>query len=113
RVTRWLDRAADPARDLPLAATLMERGGTGGALFRAVYRDFLTEAAAVTGDARVRRAQRMYAGIAPLWTAVADHIATAGRTGDASHLTRASAVLADLAVREREAMTVLAAVDAG
>ena len=33
--------------------------------------------------------------------------------GDAAHLTRASAVLADLAVREREAMTVLAAVDAG
>ncbi len=111
-MTRWLDRAADPARDLPLAATLMERGGTGGALFRAMYRDFLAEAATVTGDAHLRRAQLMYADIAPLWTAVADHIATAGRTGDAAHLTRASAVLADLAVREREAMTVLAAVDA-
>ena len=38
---KWLTRSADPRQDLAMAALLMERGGTGGALFRAMYRDFL------------------------------------------------------------------------
>ncbi|MFG1673812.1 BtrH N-terminal domain-containing protein [Micromonospora sp. NPDC049282] len=113
RITGWLDRAADPARDLPLAATLMERGGTGGALFRALYRDFLAEAATVVDDEAVRRAHREYADIVPRWTEVARHLAAAGETGDAAHLARASTVLTDLAERERDAMRTLATVEAG
>src|SRR6185503_3736426 len=59
-VTTWLTRSADPARDLPLAATLMERGGTGGALFRAMYRDFLAECTTVVDDDNLRQGQQMY-----------------------------------------------------
>jgi hypothetical protein len=107
-VPTWLTRSADPSRDLPLAATLMERGGTGGALFRAMYRDFLAEAAAITGDENLRRGHQRYAEIAPRWTEVAQHIADAGETGDPAHLARASAILTDLADRERQAMLILA-----
>jgi hypothetical protein len=110
QVPAWLTRSADPSRDLPLAATLMERGGTGGALFRAIYRDFLAECAGVVDDDNLRLGQRMYAEIAPLWTEVAALIATAGETGDPGHLTAASAILTDLADRERRAMATLAAV---
>ncbi|WP_416903777.1 BtrH N-terminal domain-containing protein [Micromonospora echinospora] len=110
QVTRWLDRANDPSRDLPQAAALMERGGTGGALFRAMYRDFLAECATIVDDDDIRHGHRMYAEIAPLWTEVSRHIAAAGETGDPDHLTRASAVLTDLADRERQAMRVLAGV---
>lgn len=113
QVTRWLDRSSDPSRDLPLAATLMERGGTGGALFRALYRDFLAESATIVDDDAVRVGHQLYAEIAPLWTEVSHHIATAGETGDPDHLTRASALLTDLAERERGAMQVLAGVRAG
>ncbi|MET9224436.1 BtrH N-terminal domain-containing protein [Lentzea sp. NPDC003310] len=108
QVPRWLDRAADPARDLPQAAALMERGGTGGALFRVLFRDFLGEAAAITDDDHLHEGHLLYAEIAPLWTEVADLITAAGRTGDRAHLARASAVLSDLADRERRAMRVLA-----
>jgi hypothetical protein len=52
----------------------------------------------------------MYAEIAPLWTEVAHHIAAAGTTGDPDRLTRASAILSDLADRERRAMQVLAGI---
>ncbi|WP_329792866.1 BtrH N-terminal domain-containing protein [Lentzea sp. DG1S-22] len=110
QVTRWLDRAADPSRDLPLAAGLMEHGGTGGSLFRNLYRDFLAEAATITDDDDVRLGHRLYAEIAPLWTEVSGHVAAAGDTGDHGHLARASAVLRDLADRERDAMRVLARV---
>ena len=108
QVTRWLDRSGDPSRDLPLAAMLMERGGTGGALFRNLYRDFLAEAATITDDDDLRLGHRLYAEIAPLWTEVSHHVAAAGQTGDPDHLAQASAILTDLAERERRAMQVLA-----
>lgn len=110
QVPRWLDRSSDPARDLPLAATLMERGGTGGALFRAMYRDFLAESATIVDDDDVRLGHRLYAGIAPLWTEVAQHITAAGETGDPEPLARASALLGELAAREQHAMQVLAGI---
>lgn len=108
QVTRWLDRSGDPSRDLPLAAMLMERGGTGGALFRVMYRDFLAEATTIVDDDDLRLGHQLYAEIAPLWTEVSRHIAAAGETGDPDHLARASAILTDLAAKEHRAMQVLA-----
>jgi hypothetical protein len=108
QVERWLERSAEPSRDLPLAAALMERGGTGSALFRAMYRDFLAEAATIVDDDNLRLGHRLYAEIAPLWTEVSGLIAAAGEAGDPDRLARASAILADLAERERHAMQILA-----
>ncbi|MFG3700589.1 BtrH N-terminal domain-containing protein [Micromonospora sp. NPDC047620] len=107
QVARWLDRSRDPSRDLPLAAALMERGGTGGALFRAMYRDFLAECATIVDDDNVRLGHRRYAEIAPSWTEVSHHITAAGETGDPDHLIRASVLLTELAARERHAMQIL------
>ncbi|GAA2854400.1 lantibiotic ABC transporter [Actinoplanes cyaneus] len=109
QVRTWWERSADPARDLRQTAMLMERGGTGGALFRAMYRDFLGEAATIVGDERLRAGHRMFGEIAPLWTEVADCFAAAGESGDPAPLGRASDLLADLADRERRAMQTLAA----
>ncbi|MFI6332393.1 BtrH N-terminal domain-containing protein [Micromonospora chersina] len=110
QVPRWLDRSSDPSRDLPLAAALMERGGTGGALFRNLYRDFLAECATIVDDDNLRLGHQLYAEIAPLWTEVAHHITAAGQAGDPDHLTRASAILTELADRERHAMQTLAGI---
>ncbi|MFE9204474.1 BtrH N-terminal domain-containing protein [Micromonospora sp. NPDC007230] len=110
QVARWLDRSSDPSRDLPLAAALMERGGTGGALFRNMYRDFLAECATIVDDDNLRLGHQLYAEIAPLWTEVSHHIAAAGATAGPDHLTRASAILTELADREHHAMLVLTAI---
>lgn len=110
QVRKWLDRSTDPAVDLPRAAMLMERGGTGGALFRNMYRDFLGEASEIVDDERLRAGHRMYSAIAPLWTEVAGNLAAAGESGDPDQLARASALLADLSDRERRAMQTLAGV---
>lgn len=85
-------------------AALMESGGTGGALFRNMYRHFLAECATIVDDDNVRRGHRMCAEVVPLWTEVAHHIAVAGEAGDPASLIRA---LAELADRERDAMQVL------
>jgi hypothetical protein len=110
QVVTWLDRSADPARDLPQIAALMERGGTGGALFRNLYRDFLAECAELISDEGVRDGQERYARAATMWTEVAALIAEAGETGDEGRLREASALLSRIARVEREAMAVLATV---
>ncbi|MCK2218603.1 BtrH N-terminal domain-containing protein [Actinomadura sp. ATCC 31491] len=108
-VPGWLERAADPARDLPQAALLMERAGTGGALFRALYRDFLGECLQFVDDDRLRAGHRLYAEAAELWTEVAALVEKAGEGGEAgaAHLRRAGALLDDLAHVERDAMQAL------
>ncbi|MFD8317012.1 BtrH N-terminal domain-containing protein [Kitasatospora purpeofusca] len=106
-VPGWLTRATDPGRQLPQAAEMMELAGTGGALFRNLYRDFLGECAELLDDARVRAARDRYAEAAAGWTEVAALVAAAGESGDAAHLARAGALLAELARIEREAMAEL------
>ncbi|MGW4825998.1 BtrH N-terminal domain-containing protein [Amycolatopsis japonica] len=110
QVRKWLDRSDDPARDLPQAAILMERAGTGGALFRRIYRDFLEECTTLVDDAGLLSGYEKYREIVPLWTEVAHLCTQAGETGDARPLDEASAVLSELAQREQEAMTALATV---
>src|SRR5699024_5583123 len=39
-IKKWFERSENIEDDLVLAATLMDRGGTGGSLFRNMYRDF-------------------------------------------------------------------------
>ncbi|GGQ05146.1 BtrH N-terminal domain-containing protein [Streptosporangium pseudovulgare] len=107
RVPGWLLRAGDPRQDLPQAAVLMEEAGTGGALFRALYRDFLGECAQLIDDTGLRTGHRLYTEAATLWTDVAGLITKAGESGDAGHLEQAGVILRDLSRIERDAMQVL------
>ncbi|GGY03244.1 BtrH N-terminal domain-containing protein [Streptomyces djakartensis] len=106
-VPRWLQRTGDPRRDLPQAARLMEQAGTGGALFRNLYRDFLAECAEWLDSDRLRTGHRLYSEAAACWTEVAALVAQAGESGDGQYLVRAGAVLSDVARIEREAMRAL------
>ncbi|MEU4547125.1 BtrH N-terminal domain-containing protein [Nonomuraea dietziae] len=107
QVPKWLLRAERPERDLPQAALLMEKAGTGGALFRALYRDFLEECTGLIDDGDLRTGHRLYGEAATMWTDVASLIAKAGESGDAAHLQQAGVILRDLSRIEREAMHVL------
>lgn len=107
RVPRWLERTDNPAEDLPRAALLMEKAGTGGALFRNLYRDFLAESAELIDNSHLRTGHNLYAEAAALWTQVAALVEKAGESGDTRHLTQAASVLHDLARIEREAMQAL------
>ncbi len=115
RIPSWFDRVDDPARDLAVIAMLMERAGTGGALFRNLYRDFLTESAEIVGrrshvDAIGEGAAR-FAESALLWTQASELVARAGSTGDADLLTEAADALRDIEAIETAAMTSLASLE--
>jgi hypothetical protein len=106
-VRTWLGRTDDPQRDLPQAALLMEKAGTGGALFRNLYRDFLAECSEMLDSVHLRTGHTLYAEAAGLWTEVAALITKAGESGDAAYLVQAGAVLSELSRIEREAMQAL------
>ncbi|MFF5259830.1 BtrH N-terminal domain-containing protein [Actinomadura viridis] len=106
-VRTWLKRTDDPRRDLPQAALLMEKAGTGGALFRNLYRDFLAECTGLLESGHLRTGHRMYAEAATLWTETAALIAKAGESGDERCLVQAGAILSDLSRIEYEAMRAL------
>ncbi|MDQ1016974.1 BtrH N-terminal domain-containing protein [Streptomyces afghaniensis] len=106
-VRTWLQRTEDPRRDLPQAALLMEKAGTGGALFRNLYRDFLAECAGWLDSGHLRTGHALYSEAAGLWTDVAALITNAGESGDEQFLVEAGAVLADIARVERDAMRAL------
>jgi hypothetical protein len=105
-VPTWLRRAADPRRDLPRAARAMEEAGTGGALFRNLYRDFLAECAHLIDSDDLRAGLRV-PPVAGLWTRAAALIARAGEEGDQACLDRAGALLLDAARVEEAAMRAL------
>ncbi|MFE7123769.1 BtrH N-terminal domain-containing protein [Streptomyces sp. NPDC057617] len=111
-VRTWLQRTDDPQRDLPQAALLMEKAGTGGALFRNLYRDFLAECAELLDSSHLRTGHTLYTEAATLWTETATLIKQAGESGEERFLVQAGAVLGDLSRMEREAMQALACLEA-
>ncbi|MEU6609066.1 BtrH N-terminal domain-containing protein [Streptomyces shenzhenensis] len=106
-VRTWLQRTDTPQRDLPQAADLMEKAGTGGALFRNLYRDFLAECTQQLDSSHLRTGHGLYAEAATLWTEVAALITTAGETGSAQYLAQAGTILRDLSRTEHEGMRAL------
>jgi hypothetical protein len=109
-VRTWLQRTDNPQRDLPHAALLMEQAGTGGALFRNLYRDFLAECTELLDSSHLRTGHTLYTEAATLWTEAAALITQAGESGDAQCLVQAGTILSDLARIEDEAMRVLMSV---
>ncbi|MFD9218319.1 BtrH N-terminal domain-containing protein [Streptomyces sp. NPDC059544] len=110
-VRTWLQRSDAPQRDLPQAALLMEKAGTGGALFRNLYRDFLAECADLLDSSHLRTGLTLYAEAATLWTEVAGLIKKGGESGETQLLEQSGIILGDLSHMEREAMQALSRLD--
>ncbi|MCF3132664.1 BtrH N-terminal domain-containing protein [Streptomyces olivochromogenes] len=110
-VPTWLQRTDNPQRDLPQAALLMEKAGTGGALFRNLYRDFLAECTQLLDSSHLRTGHRLYSEAASLWTEVAALITKAGESADAPCLAQAGTVLRDLSRLECAAMQALSCLE--
>jgi len=106
-ILKWPSRSNRFEQDLCLTALLMERAGTGGALFRNLYRDFLKECADRLEDPKIEQAYRLFAEIAPMWVGVSSSIDLAGRTGNLQELHQASKLLLEIAAKERTAMELL------
>ncbi len=82
----------------------MERAGTGGSLFRNLYRDFLQESYDLLRIDGIKESHKDFKEIAELWKDVSDLFYQAGETRDVKYIDEASEILLNLSERERIAM---------
>ena len=103
----WLDKLGMTPQLIIQAASLMDEAGTGGALFRNIYRDFLKESDELYPEIGLHDAYLKFNKIAPMWAEVSRLICSAGETTNKQQLKEASQILLDIASFEEEAMKLL------
>jgi hypothetical protein len=104
----WFERPGATPELIKQVGTLMEKAGTGGALFRNMYRDFLKECDGLYPELELNSAYKQFCTIAQLWTEVSNLICRAGETSNVEKLNEASRVLLEIASLEEKAMRELA-----
>jgi hypothetical protein len=107
-IKKWFRNSKNIERDFCTTAMLMEKAGTGGALFRNLYRDFLKESYGLLKLDTLNSSYSDFITIAEQWTSVASLFDTAGKTKDGDYIDQASEILRDLSAKEQNAMERLA-----
>ena len=106
-IRKWFAGSDDLRGDFSHAAMMMEKAGTGGALFRNLYRDFLGEAGELLGKDFLKEGQERFAVIARKWTEVSALFQAVAETESEEPLEAAAGVLIELSELERVAMNEL------
>lgn len=106
-ITKWLDKQGITPENITLVGVLMERGGTGGALFRNMYRDFLKECDDMFPELNFHEAYINFAKIAPMWTEVSKLICSAGKNASEKQLKEASDLLMEISFMEEDTIKML------
>jgi len=101
---KWFNKSKDIATEFKMAANLMERAGTGGALFRNLYRDFLKESYDLLQIEQLHEAHQEFAEIALLWVSVSDLFYQISETPRGEYIQQASETLKILAIKEKKVM---------
>ena len=106
-IIRWFNRSKDIEGDFKTTAMLMEKAGTGGALFRNLYRDFLKESFQILEIEEIGKSYEMFVEIAKLWREISKLFIRAGNSKSIEYINKASKILVELADKEKRAMNIL------
>lgn len=106
-IIKWFDRSKDVKTEFATSAMIMERAGTGGALFRNLYRDFLKEAYELTGNNAIGEAHRAFVDVSEAWSEIIALFEKVAETGERKYVLQASEKLKVLSVQEKEAVQLL------
>ncbi|MGE5327878.1 MAG: BtrH N-terminal domain-containing protein [Deltaproteobacteria bacterium] len=106
-IRNWFEKGKDTPEHLKRTAILMEKAGTGGAIFRNIFRDFLKESMTIIESKNLQKAYNSFCDIAQYWGEVSSLIGKAGETNNSSFLNEASGIVLELSKREKEAMSLL------
>lgn len=106
-IPKWFKQSQNIERDFTTTAVMMEKAGTGGALFRNLYRDFLKESYDLLGESSISEAHELFAETAFDWTKVASFLDKAGRSQKLEFIDEASEIISCIAQKEEQAMTIL------
>ena len=103
-IKKWFKSSNNIKRDFQTTSKLMERAGTGGALFRNLYRDFLKESHERLKINEIKEAHNDFTKIASLWKRISELFYEVGETENINCINEASEILIDLSKRERNTM---------
>jgi hypothetical protein len=106
-IKKWFKNSKDIEGDFKTTAMLMEKAGTGGAIFRNFYRDFLKESYEILKIDNIKKAHSMFIEIADLWIEVSSLFEKVGETKDVTYINKASEILIKLSEKEKMAMELL------
>lgn len=106
-IKKWFKNSKNLERDFNVTAMLMEKAGTGGALFRNLYRDFLKESYDLLKIDKVKKAHEMFIEIAGLWSEVSALFRKTSETKEIEFINQASEILTGLSQKEYNAMELL------
>jgi hypothetical protein len=107
-IIKWFKTSQDIEHDFRTTARMMEKAGTGGAIFRNLYRDFLKESYDLLQLEKLKQGHEAFVEIASLWSAVIELFEKVSQTKDIKYILEASSILKDLSEKERIAMENLA-----
>lgn len=103
-IEKWFQTSKDIKGDFQTTAMLMERAGTGGSIFRNLYRDFLRESFELLKIDGINEAHKDFKEIAKLWKDISDLFYKVGETSDIKYINKASEILLNLSEMEKNAM---------
>lgn len=106
-IVKWFNTSKNIEGEFRQAALLMEKAGTGGALFRNLYRDFLKESYELLKLEQLKTGYEAFTEIAELWTKVSQLFEKVSETKDFQYAQEASDKLKTISVQERKAMEIL------
>lgn len=109
-IIKWFKESKDVENEFKMSAMLMEKAGTGGALFRNLYRDFLKESYNMLKIEKLKMGNEAFAEIADLWTSVSTLFDEVSKTKDIKYLQQASDILKTIADKEKKTMEMLATI---
>lgn len=107
-IIKWFHTSKNIEAEFGLSAMMMEKAGTGGALFRNLYRDFLKESYELLNLDQLKTGYETFTEIAELWTTVAQLFEKVSRTRDFQYIQKASDILKTISDKEKKAMEILA-----
>lgn len=107
-IVKWFHVSKDIEGEFKLTAMMMEKAGTGGALFRNLYRDFLKESNELLQLDLLKTGYEAFKETAELWTSVAKLFEKVSETKELKYIRQASDLLKTISEKERRTMELLA-----
>ncbi len=106
-IKKWFKNSKNIERDFGATAMLMEEAGTGGAIFRNIYRDFLQESFDLLKIEEINESKKLFAEAAKMWTQVSGLFKQTAETKERQNIDEASDVLIEISGKEKAAMELL------
>jgi hypothetical protein len=106
-IFKWFNTSKNIEKDFKSQAVMMEKAGTGGALFRTMYTNFLKESYDLLKLETLDLGYQNFREIATLWNQVSSCFEKVAETKNLNYIKEASEILMTISVLEKNTMEIL------